>query len=277
MFQENHKWRLSTVLKFLAVLVPIILYLLSLTGKSLEYVIVSRSELIAEEFPIKDLELKIKGESVNKVILHTFRIRNSGSQPIKKDDFERPISINVPDDTKIYLARLNKKLPENLTPKYKLNNNKLLIEPLLLNSDDEFEMELFSSSNAYPTIDTRIVGISKIQKKFEHIEGSTVRSIMLVLGFLLMIIYSKFAAAAFSNNLYSYSSNLSIRLGNVILALVCAISSIIFIRIGKDIGGKPILFFFLILIPVLLGVFWTWKEEKYNKKMQPIADAPADS
>jgi hypothetical protein len=40
MFQENPKLKLSTVLKVLAVLVPIIIYLLSLNEKSLEYVIV---------------------------------------------------------------------------------------------------------------------------------------------------------------------------------------------------------------------------------------------
>lgn len=275
MFQENPKLRLSTVLKVLAVLVPIILYLLSLNEKSLEYVIVSRSELIGEEFLVKDLELKIKGESVNKVMLYTFRIRNSGSVPIKKDDFERPISINVPDDTKIYLARLKKKLPENLTPKYEINNNKLLIEPLLLNSDEEFEMELFSSSNAYPTIDARIVGISKIKEKFAVLEQSTVRSIMLVLSFLLMIIYSKSAFLALLKGVYS--SNLLIRLGHGLLSLVCGISSILFLTIVIDIANNKILFFSLSLIPILLGVLWYLKEEKYNKKMQPIANAPADS
>jgi hypothetical protein len=275
MFQENPKLRLSTVLKVLAVLVPIILYLLSLNEKSLEYVIVSRSELIGEEFLVKDLELKIKGESVNKVMLYTFRIKNFGSVPIKKDDFERPISINVPDDTKIYLARLKKKLPENLTPKYEINNNKLLIEPLLLNSDEEFEMELFSSSNAYPTIDARIVGISKIKEKFAVLEQSTVRSIMLVLSFLLMIIYSKSAFLALLKGVYS--SNLLIRLGHGILSLVCGISSILFLTIVIDIANNKILFFSLSLIPILLGVLWYLKEEKYNKKMQPVANAPADS
>jgi len=275
MFQENPKLKLSTVLKVLAVLVPIIIYLLSLNEKSLEYVIVSRSELIGEELSIKDLELKIKGESVNKLMLYTFRIRNSGSVPIKKDDFERPISINVPDDTKIYLARLKKKLPENLTLKYEINNNKLLIEPLLLNSDEEFEMELFSSSNAYPTIDVRIVGISKIKEKFAVFEQSTVRSIMLVLSFLLMIIYSKSAFLALLKGVYS--SNLLIRLGHGILSLVCGISSILFLTIVIDIAKNKILCFSLSLIPILLGLLWALKEEKYNKTVQPVADASADS
>jgi len=275
MFQENPKLKLSTVLKVLAVLVPIIIYLLSLNEKSLEYVIVSRSELIGEELSIKDLELKIKGESVNKLMLYTFRIRNSGSVPIKKDDFERPISINVPDDTKIYLARLKKKLPENLTLKYEINNNKLLIEPLLLNSDEEFEMELFSSSNAYPTIDVRIVGISKIKEKLAVFEQSTVRSIMLVLSFLLMIIYSKSAFLALLKGVYS--SNLLIRLGHGILSLVCGISSILFLTIVIDIAKNKILCFSLSLIPILLGLLWALKEEKYNKTVQPVADASADS
>lgn len=274
MFQENLKWMLSTVLAVLAVLVPIILYLLSLTGKSLEYEIVSRSELIGEEFPTKDLELKIKGESVNKVVLYTFRISNSGSEPIRKDDFERPISINVPGDTKIYLARLKKKHPENLTPKYELSNNKLLIEPLLLNSDEQFEIELFSSSNVYPTIDARAVGISKIKIKFPDSKKYIKKSIIFVLIFFLMIFYSKSVTRSI------YSSNLSTRLGNVILGFICGFSSIVLLIDVidiVDIANNKILFFSLSLIPFALGALWAWKEEKYSKEMQRIAEAPTDS
>lgn len=273
-FQENIKWILSTVLAVLAVLVPIILYLLSLPAKSLEYEIVSRSELIGEEFPINDLELKIKGESVNKVMLYTFRISNSGSEPILKDDFERPISINVPDDTKIYLARLKKKLPENLTLKYELNNNKLLIEPLLFNSDEEFEIELFSSSNVYPNIDARIAGITKIKNKFPGSKQYIKRGIAFILAFFFLIFYSKSGRLAFSKSIYS--SNLSIRLGNGILLLVCAFSSIYLLDSVIDIENNKILVSSLIVIPISLGTLWAWKETKYNKKMQPIADAPAD-
>ncbi len=274
MLQENYKWILSTVIAILAVLVPIILYLLSLPEKSLDYEIVSSSELIGEEFPINDLELRIKGESVYKVILYTFRIGNSGSEPILKDDFERPISINLPDDTKIYLTRLKKKQPENLTLKYEFNNNKLLIEPLLLNSGEEFEMELFSSSNAYPAIDARIAGITKIKSKFPGSKQYFKHGITFVLSFFLMIFYSKHGRLAFSKS--NYSSNLSIRFGNGILSLVCAFSSVLLLKSVIDIENYKTLVFSLIVIPISLGILWAWKEQKYNKKMQPIADAPAD-
>lgn len=275
MSQENLKWKLSTVISVLAVLVPIILYLLLLPGKSLEYEIVPKSELIGEEFPITDLELKIKGENVNRVMLYTLRVSNSGSEPILKDDFERPISINVPDDTKIYMARLKKRRPENLTLKYELNNNKLLIEPLLLNSDEEFQIDLFSSSNVYPSIDARIAGISKIKNKLPDSKQDIERGIKFVLTFFLLTFYSKAGLlAAFPKNIYS--SNLSIRLDNGILSLVCLFSSVFILKSVIDIENIKLLVVSLISIPILLGTLWARKEQKYNKKMQPIANATAD-
>ena len=253
---------------------PIILYLLSLSGKSLEYEIVSRSELIGEQFSIKNLELKINGESVNKVILYVFRLSNSGSKPILKDDFERPISIHVPDDQKIYLVRLKKKFPENLTFNFELKNNKLLIAPLLLNSEDKFEMELYSSSDEYPQIDARIAGIAKLENKFPDSKRQIKRGIIFVLWFFLVIFYSKSLPLAILKS--TYSSNLLIPLGHGMLSLVCGVSSILLLSSVIDIENNKILIFFLTGIPVTLGMIWAFMEHEYNKKMKPIADAPAD-
>lgn len=267
MFQENNKWIVSTIISAIAVLVPIILYVLSLPGKSLEYEILSRSKLIGKEFSMNDLEIKIKGESVNNVMLDTCRISNSGSKSILKDDFERSISINVPDDSKMYLARLKKKLPENLTLKYELNNNKLLIEPLLLNPKDEFEVELFSSSNVYPNINARIAGISKIKNIFPDSKQYIKRVIKFVLIFFLMVFYAKFFLLAFSKKVYL--SNPLIRLSNFILSIVCCFSATILMNdlIDKSfIENNMILTVSLMMIPFIFGFLWGGKEINYYKK-----------
>jgi hypothetical protein len=268
MFREKPQWlSLPIVLSILAVLVPIILYIVSLTEKSLQYEIISRSELIGEESPIKDLELKIKGESVKRVIFYTLSISNSGTEPIKKDDFERPISINVADDTKIYLARVKKKLPENLVLKYELNNNKVLIEPLLLNVHDEFQMELFSSSNVSPSIDTRIVGVSKIKIKEKLTDSKeTTRNFGIVLSLILVVFYGKYLIVANSQSVYS--SNVLIRYGQLTLALVCLAAFTTIIRSIADIENTKTLFFWLFPIPMFLGIFWGFKEVRYNQTMR---------
>ena len=178
----------------------------------------------------------------------------------------------------IYLARLKKKFPENLTPKYEINNNKLLIEPLLLNSDEEFEMELFSSSNAYPTIDARIVGISRIKKKVPVPDSEQYNEhiVKLVLCYLLLVFYSKSGLLVFATRSI-YSSNVSIRLGHGILWFVCILSFYLFGRSIADSINNRILFLCVSLSAVILGFLWALKEEKYNKTMQPISDTPPDS
>lgn len=266
---------MSIVISFLAVLVPIILYLLTLSEKSLEYEIVSKSELIDKQLSINNLEIKINGKSINKLILYVFKLRNSGNKSILKGDFERPISIQVPDDQKIYLIRLKEKLPENLTIKYELKNNKVFIEPLLLNSEDNFEMELYSSSDEYPNIDARIAGITKLKNKFPDSKQSSLHKIKFILAFFLLIFYAKSFMLAVSRGIYL--SKPSIRLGNVLLSIVCGFSSAyLFIDI-MDIGNRIFLLSFVILLTCLIGSIWGIKERKnYDKNIKLPADALTD-
>jgi hypothetical protein len=236
----------------------------------MEYEFVSRSELISNQFPINDFQIKIKGESVNKVILYGLRLSNSGSKPILRDDFEKPISIHVPDNKKIYLVRLKKKIPDNLILNYELKNNKLLIEPLLLNSGDEFNMELYSSSDVYPIIDVRIAGISKLTNKYPDSIYKPRNGFMICLIFFLLIFYSKSASFILYKIVFKrinphkiiYPLSLSLLLGHGMLSAVCVFSFVVIFSFLTDYSNLTIYSFALICIPIMLGTLWGMKERQ---------------
>lgn len=122
---------------------------------------------------------------------------------------------------------------------------------------------MFSSSNAYPDIDARIAGITKITSKFPDSKQYLRHVITFVLSFLLLIFYSKQGRLAFSKR--NYSSNLSIRIGNGVLSIVCAFSSVLLLKSVIDIENYKTLVFSLIVIPISLGILWAWKEQKYEE------------
>ena len=90
---SKYKWVVSTILAILALVVPIVIYMATLTEKTLTYEVKSKSELLGEQYSIDDLNITIKGEPVNEATIHTLNIKNTGSVPIRKNDFERAIFI----------------------------------------------------------------------------------------------------------------------------------------------------------------------------------------
>jgi hypothetical protein len=268
MLQEKNKWMISTILTAMAILLPIILFMLSLSVKDLKVEIVSKSELIGKEFSIEDIEIKIEGKNTNTLVLYTLRISNSGSEPILKDDFERPVFIDVREDSKIYLAKVKKKIPNNISIKMELIDNKVMIEPMLLNPEDEFELELFSSSIEYPVIDARIAGVPAIDIEIPEAKEQIWRYTRFLLSFFLFIFYSKhFMTALFLNK--NYSAKLSLRIVNIIFGVLygTAASLLLLDAIGR-IDFKENINYYAVMctVPGAIGILWFCIEEKiFNK------------
>ena len=272
MKSDSRKRIISTGLAILALIVPIAIFL-STPKKSLEYKITSQSELVSEKTSVEGLEIKIKGETIDNISIYGLKVTNSGSAPILANDFEKPISIYVEENAKIYAVKIKQLHPENLSLSHIIKDDFLIVDPLLLNPGDEFEMDLYSSSSKYPKIDTRIAGIVKVNSVFPEYKTIIESRISLVLIFLLLVYYGKAGKYLISTD--NYNRKLSIRISNILLALTCSFSSIFLatnkfhLIIRAYLENKP-LFFLLMSIPVFLGWYWAKYEIKYNKKLHNI-------
>lgn len=93
------------------------------------------------------------------------RIRNTGNQPIKAEDFNRPISFEFEEGAEIFNAQIIDSNPDNLKIGFSIIENVLSFDKELLNSKDSIDISLIATTEKQPTVDARIVGIKKIKLK----------------------------------------------------------------------------------------------------------------
>ena len=262
---ENIKLNISTTLAVLAIIVPVILYISSITTKELTYQVVSKSDLIGTDLSIQDIEIKIKGEAVSQATIHLIKLKNTGTEPIKTGDFERPVFIKFPEETKIFNVQEKNKAPENITLKYKIKEHAVSIEPFLFNPEEMFELEILASSDIYPAIDSRISGVSDLEQLFPDSNTIVKDVIKVLICFFLVIYYAKSFKLTFSSA--EHLSDLRVRFNNAVLTITCAAASAIIINENRAVFSNEIFTNAVGVIGMMSGVILAMREEEYNKSL----------
>ena len=127
----------------LAVLVAIAIFYFSLRSKELSFGVVARSTLVdLTEARLADFQVVFKGEEVERVESLTVRFENSGSLPIEAGNFEVPLVVKLRKGSRILVASVAERTPEDLSPSISTEGNELSIEALLLNRGDSFSISL---------------------------------------------------------------------------------------------------------------------------------------
>ena len=192
-------WFVTLILPILAVIVPVVIYVMNQDHKELSYEIQGEYKLINDNIGIDEVEIKYRGDAIKNLELISFRLTNTGGVPIKAGDFEREIKILFSKDVTIYSVKNSESYPTNLRPKILTKDNHISISPLLLNPDDYFSVEvILSGYDSSLVIDARISGISKIieeslLEKQEHFRESAkfmlIISIIFSSAIALFLIY----------------------------------------------------------------------------------------
>ena len=217
---DKKQWLVSTGLTALAIVVPVILYLSSLPENALTYQIISKTTLIGSFNSVDDIEIKIRGEAVDNATIYLFKIQNSGTEPIRPEDFERSIAIRFTDETRIFTAQVKRKMPENIAVTQNINDNAVLVEPVLMNPGDEFELEILCTSQEFPEFDSRIAGIKSATQLLPNEVIGHQKVTFFVLGFMLLAFYAKSFWHALTSGIAASS-----RIINLVLGLTCGIAS----------------------------------------------------
>jgi len=217
---EKRKFIIGTILAILAIFIAIVIAILSNTQKELNYQITSSTELINSKETFKDLEVLVAGKKVTKASVYSIKVINSGDEPVKKSDFDNNISIYFDDKETIYRINIKKTIPNNLALITNIDRNSLNIYPLLLNPKDEFEIEILSSSLLEPMIDSRIIGINKIEKELKQ---NNIYLISIVI-FFMFLMFLRTVFQVFSKD--PYFSNWYVRSSNILIGLMISISAL---------------------------------------------------
>lgn len=164
--RKNYSWIIPTIVT--VILSAISIHQAYYYGrKSLTYDIIDAKWLT--KISQKSSKIKVLYEdkvAKDDIIITTVKFINTGKAAIEKSDFDKPISIDFTNDSKILDVVIGEKKPDSLDVQYTFNNNKVTISPLLLNSDDTFAFNIISDGiNGKSRVNARIKGVSNVEFK----------------------------------------------------------------------------------------------------------------
>jgi hypothetical protein len=166
-----------------AIIVPTILFFLqrNQTKKSLIYQIIYEQEVLSRSLQtinesigeikkndiieVDSFEVKINGKTISNLWIVEILFLNNGFKHIDKSDFESPVAIQLPEDTRVISASGFLIKPTKEIIKLSLEEHSIIVEPLLLNSTDSFAVKMILNNHKSNSINIngRICGITKIK------------------------------------------------------------------------------------------------------------------
>ncbi len=169
--------------------IPIILYFRQLRHKKLSYEIISQTPLLSVEEKNKgNWEIRFNGKLVEDVHLIEVEIKNSGNEPIKSEDYERPINLSFGGNTQILSAELIDAHPNSIQAPATIEGTKVKLLPILLNGGDSITLKMlvsqFSGQEHDIKVDGRIADVKDIKMFTERNYGLIIG----ISGFLLLLI-----------------------------------------------------------------------------------------
>jgi len=163
---------IQAVLVIAGIIVAILIYWKQRKHKSLGYEVLSCIPLSSVDprtlwsYQQAGLQFTFKGKNIPQGHFISIKFTNTGNVPIKRDDYDAPISLGFGEKAKVLAWRWVEKKPETIdlgTLKFD-ETGKTTIDPTLLNSKDSFVIEmLVSGFDSQVRIGGRIVGVKEIK------------------------------------------------------------------------------------------------------------------
>jgi hypothetical protein len=166
--------------------------------------------LIDDPDVTNSLTAQWKGEEVLDLRLLEFRLRNTGSQAIRPDDFESGISFTLREGAagEFLFANLGTTSQLALIPRISVSDEQVTIDPLLLNPGDSFTFKLITTSEAALQVQVvaRIAGVSDVNVADERSIDDDGRQrddeddvelrdvpVLLIMGFVFVMMFTLMA------------------------------------------------------------------------------------
>lgn len=145
--------------------------------------ILSKSNLVNTEFKddTKNVKLTYAGKPVDNLTQINLEISNTGGKPIKKSDFEGPITIDLCDVETVIRAEKVTSDPVELQTSIAAGTQVVTVDPVLFNAGDKFVLGIYAipekgkGSADIENVTARIVGVKSVdfRKELTRIQGKT--------------------------------------------------------------------------------------------------------
>jgi hypothetical protein len=169
-------------------------------AKKLTFEIISKTPLLNLNLDAADQRLKLsfRGKPLQNAEIALIKIINSGSTPIKPDDYEHPLRVMIGETSKILDAQVVQRSPNNLiVPLSSDESTFLAIDPILLNSGDYFVIQAITTPQAEISVDGRIAGVKEIKTEVHKRKSRRVMTTIFI--WVVAIAIGSFIASGFTD------------------------------------------------------------------------------
>ena len=135
-------------------------------GKTrLEFVVVSSARVVPETISAK-LQVTYNDAAVPDASVAIIRLVNTGDKAILAEDFSTDLTVRLDGAHEVVSASATKTRPVDLNPKLRLDANRVLMTPLLINPGDMIELQLLASGLASRiTIEGRVANVRRVSQR----------------------------------------------------------------------------------------------------------------
>ena len=161
----DYDYIIGHLLEIMIIIAAFVIFFLQIRKKALTYTVLTNSGLV----PISDeaqnnIQILYKGKVVPNVQLVEMRIKNSGSLPIKPEDYIEPLRVRL-SNSKILSSEVMDAHSVGAYIETKLSNqSEIALSKTLLNPTDFFDVKILYADGADDlAVVGRIVGVKKIQ------------------------------------------------------------------------------------------------------------------
>lgn len=146
--------------------------------KEIAYAVISNSPVISIDAGLQGkAQVMYNGMAINDARLVVLRIWNSGNLPIAASDYDVPVKLSFGEKTEVLDFEVLETNPDNLQVLVKQDGQSLILEPVLLNSQDSFKIKiLLTKFDNILNINARIVGIKQFVRAESAYIGSYLRA-----------------------------------------------------------------------------------------------------
>lgn len=164
-FLRDGAWQaIGAFFTIAAIVVSFAIYRWQRQRRALTYHVKSAYPLLktAEELQGR-LSVQVDGVAVRNVDVMFLEVQNSGNHPISRSDFDVPFAIAFEPPAYIISAVVDAEEPDNLGVALEVAEEKVTLQPVLLNPGDKFTLKLLLSNNSekYAVLG-RVVGVREI-------------------------------------------------------------------------------------------------------------------
>ena len=274
----NTRWIIGI---FVPIIFSLIMFFVSFERphKKLECEVLNGYTTIDKDETLQDgLKILYFGKEIENLHILIYEFRSTGNRPIGTDDFESDIELQFDKNTKVLKADIISTSPPNDAIKVYQNDSIVGIEPVLLNPDDMFRIQIFvTGERILPNLYSRIYGIDSIneiglgEKLFQYkrlfqwffgitwlislVLGSILLSLLYTRDILLSIYVTRFELFAFSM---------------AIIGMGAFIMGADSLGIGDSIHSWILLLINLAIIGILTFIFYKIKSARIKRKLSQL-------